>query len=226
MSQGRHTVYLIRHGLTSQNLRREYQGSVLNYGILPESRLLIEERQKRGAVPPARTLWVSPLLRARQTAELYFPHLEGELVPDLVEREFGDWDGRTHKDLMSSDQLYMEFLQSFGRVTPPGGESFEDFFKRMQRVMDAMGKLAQSAPDRFPLALVFHGGPILHLTDFLLSPEDPLHRYHCKGAGGLQLEIRFDPFRVEEARELFTDDIPVEKTPFYLDYQGEGRGGQ
>ena len=63
MSRERHILYLIRHGLTLQNLQREYQGSVLDYGILPESRLLIEQRQKRGVTPEIRTLWVSPLLR-------------------------------------------------------------------------------------------------------------------------------------------------------------------
>lgn len=223
MSQTKHTVYLIRHGLTCQNLRREYQGSVMDHNILPESRLLIEERQKRGAAPLIRTLWVSPLVRARQTAELYFPHMEAEIVPDLVEREFGDWDGRTHKDLLSSDRLYVEFVRSFGHVTPPGGEPFDRFCERMKRVMDAIEALAKKSSDRFPLALVFHGGPILHLTDYLLPEKDPLHRYYTKGAGGLRLEVGTDPFRVTEASELFTDDIPVEETPLFLDFQDQGQ---
>lgn len=219
MSQEKHTIYLIRHGLTYQNLRREYQGSILDYDILPESRLLIEQRQKRGAAPLIRTLWVSPLIRARQTAELYFPGMDQEIVPDLMEREFGDWDGRTHDDLWPSDPLYVKFVKSLGRVTPPGGEPFDLFFARMERVMDSIGDLAAKSPDRFPLGLVFHGGPILYLTDHLLDEGNPLHRYNSKGAGGLRLELGIDPFRVIEASELFTDDIPVEKTPFYLDFK-------
>ncbi len=219
MSQETHTIYFIRHGLTYQNLRREYQGSVLDYDILPESRLLIEQRQKRGAAPFIRTLWVSPLIRARQTAELYFPGMDKEIVPDLMEREFGDWDGRTHDDLWPSDPLYVEFMKSLGRSTPPGGEPFDLFFARMKRVMDAIEELAGKSPGRFPLALVFHGGPILYLTDHLLEEDNPLHRYYTKGAGGLRLEISTEPLRVTEAGELFTDDIPVENTPFYLDFK-------
>ena len=219
MQEKGHTVYLIRHGLTFQNLRREYQGQILNYDILPESGLLIEQRQKRGASPSIRTLWASPLIRARRTAELYFPDMDIELVPDLVEREFGDWDGKTHQELTATDPLYNEFVESFGRVTPPGGESHEDFAARLDRVMAAVEDLAKESPESFPLALVFHGGPILHLSDQLIPQDHPLHRYNTYGAGGLRLELAFGPLRVLEAEELFTDDLPVEKTPFYLDYK-------
>ncbi|HPX93709.1 MAG TPA: histidine phosphatase family protein [Bacillota bacterium] len=219
MSRERHILYLIRHGLTLQNLQREYQGSVLDYGILPESRLLIEQRQKRGVTPEIRTLWVSPLLRARQTAELYFPGMDMELMPDLMEREFGDWDGRTHDELLLSDPLYPKFLDTFRRLTPPGGEAYDLFIERLDRIMDAVQTLADQAPGSFPLALVFHGGPILHLTDRLLPEAHPLYRYFTKGGGGLRLVFETGPLRVLEASELFTDDVPVEKTPFYLDFK-------
>lgn len=216
----KHTVYLIRHGLTYQNLCREYQGSILNYDILPESEALIESRQQRGASPKINTLWASPLLRARRTAELYFPDMEMEYDNDLMEREFGEWDGKTHDELLQ-DPEYQTFLKSFARTTPPGGEAYEVFFGRMNRVMEKIEDLAKKSPERFPLALVFHGGPILHLTDHLLEDDHPFYRYYTKGAGGLKLEIATEPFRIVEAQELFTDDLPVEKTPFYLDFVRE-----
>jgi len=61
--------------------------------------MLIRQRVRRGAVPEVKTLWVSPLKRARSTAELYFPGKEYDLVPELQEREFGQWDGMTHAEL-------------------------------------------------------------------------------------------------------------------------------
>lgn len=216
MHKQTHTLYLIRHGLTLQNLKRQYQGSILDYPILPESRILIEQRQKRGAVPNIATLWSSPLVRARQTAELYFPGMDIELMPDLMEREFGDWDGRTHGEMIENDPDYQAFLKTFGRTTPPGGESFDTFFARMERVMEAIEALARRSPEAFPLAIVFHGGPILHLTEHLLDDNHPFHRFRSKGAGGLQLEIMAEPLRVEMIGEIFNDDIPVEETPFYL----------
>lgn len=214
------TLYLIRHGLTYQNLCREYQGSILNYDILPQSRELIESRQRRGASPFIRTLWASPLVRARRTAELYFPGMDMEYHDDLMEREFGDWDGRTHEDLLE-DEDYQSFLRSFGRATPPGGESYENFKARMDRVLGKIEALALESPQSFPLALVFHGGPILHLTDLLLDEDHPHYRYYSQGAGGLEVRFRLQPFQILEVKELFTDDIPVEKTPFYLEFNRE-----
>jgi alpha-ribazole phosphatase len=211
------TVYFIRHGLTYQNLCREYQGQLQNNDVLPESAMLIRQRRQRGVVPEVNTLWVSPLIRARTTAELYFPGKEYELMPELQEREFGQWDGKTHNDLLD-DPLYMEFINSFGNVTPPEGESPEAFDARMRVVIERIEELAHSAPEQFPLALVFHGGAILNLTGRLISQGEPFWRYYSPGAGGLKLELALNPLRVVTVEEIFNDDVPIEKTPFYLDF--------
>ncbi len=218
MNEKTKTVYFIRHGLTYQNLCREYQGSLLNYDVLPESAMLIQQRERRGIVPDVKTLWVSPLKRARTTAELYFPEKEYELVPELQEREFGQWDGVSHDELLD-DPLYQEFLNSFGAVTPPDGESPQAFAARMNIVLEKIEQLAKTEPERFPLALVFHGGPILYLTHRLIPEGEPFWRYYSPGAGGLKLELALDPLRAVAAEELFNDDVPMEKTPFYLDFK-------
>jgi alpha-ribazole phosphatase len=212
------TVYFIRHGLTFQNLCREYQGSIQNNDILPESAMLIRQRVLRGAVPDVKTLWVSPLKRARSTAELYFPGKEYELVPELQEREFGQWDGMTHAELLN-DALYREFLNSLGRVTPPDGEPFDAFGARLQVILERIEQFAQAERDQFPLALVFHGGPILHLTDRLVPEDEPYWRHYSLGGGGLKLELALNPLRAVSVEEVFNDDVPVEKTPFYLDFK-------
>lgn len=218
MNEKTRTVYFIRHGLTYQNLCREYQGQIQNYDILPESAMLIQQRERRDVVPAVQTLWVSPLKRARTTAELYFPGKEYELVPELQEREFGQWDGKTH-DMLLDDPLYIEFINSFGNVTPPDGEPFETFRKRMRVVLDKIEQFAQSEPENFPLALVFHGGPILHLTDRIIPQDEPFRRYYSLGGGGLKLELALNPLRAVAVEELFNDDVPVEKTPFYLEFK-------
>lgn len=223
MTENTHTVYLIRHGLTYQNLCREYQGSILNYDVLPESRHLIEQRQKRGASPTIRTLWASPLVRARRTAELYFPGQAMEYMDDLMERDFGEWDGSTHEELLS-DPRYLEFYKSRGLTTPPGGESYEVFFGRVERVLERIDSLIKESPYQFPLGIVFHGGPISRITGHLMDEEHPLHRYQALGAGGLKLEMLSDPLRVVSAEEIFTDDIPVEKTSFYIDFERQSAG--
>jgi alpha-ribazole phosphatase len=214
----RFTVYWIRHGLTYQNLCREYQGSAFDYDILPESRALIEQRRERGAVPDVATVWASPLLRARRTAELYFPNHAIECVPDIRERGFGVWDGKTHDELVG-DPLYRQFRETFGDATPSGGETHRAFMARLRRALERLNRMMLETPEAFPLAMVFHGGPILHLTDLLLPPDHACHRFYVLGAGGLRLEMTPSPLTVEAAEPIFTDDVPVEMTPFYTEFE-------
>lgn len=218
MSKKSVTLYLIRHGLTKQNLARQYQGIKLNYDILDESRDLILHRRGRGDVPEINTLWVSPLMRAKNTASLYFPDMKQHLDPDLQERDFGCWDGLTHEELLAK-QEYVEFLEKKGAMTEiTGGESWDSFQGRLERVLVAIEELAKKTPDQFPLALVFHGGPIFYLTYRLLPEGHPLSLYSCNGASGLKMELMTDPLRAVEASELFTDKLDVEYTPFYQEY--------
>ena len=76
-------------------------------------------------------VYVSPLLRARQTAAGCCPTLDPVVDARLNEIDLGDWDGR------SFEAIREEFPEAFARrgkdiyrYTPPGGESFEDLYRR------------------------------------------------------------------------------------------------
>ena len=89
-------LLLIRHSLTPGNLKKQYVGST-DQPLAPEGEALARER--RGAMPSIDGLWVSPLMRCRQTAELLFPNMEQHIVPDLQECDFGDYEGKTWEEL-------------------------------------------------------------------------------------------------------------------------------
>ena len=61
---------LIRHSLTPGNLEKQYVGST-DQPLAPEGEALARERRER--MPEVDGIWVSPLKRCRQTAELLFP---------------------------------------------------------------------------------------------------------------------------------------------------------
>ena len=210
------TVYAIRHGLTYRNLKHEIQGSRLCSELLDESIALIKERKNRGVVPEIRRLWCSPLTRAVATAELYFPGMDIELKDYLVERDFGEWDGRLVSELKTEAQ-FINFAKTDGRTKPPGGEPYADYQKRIKRAIGEIEILAHRSPASFPLALIFHTGPIRSLTEHLLPPDHSFFRYLAPGAGGLKLDFILDPFTLVTASELFTDDIPIEKTHLWQD---------
>ena len=101
---------------------------------------------------PLEAVYVSPLLRARQTAQA----VAGELRPihvlsDLIELDGGAWDGLTY------DQLHEYFPHAFGPGAkggcPPGGESDEDGLARMRRALDHIAARTQSCA-----AIVAHSG--------------------------------------------------------------------
>ncbi|NLC40114.1 MAG: histidine phosphatase family protein [Clostridiaceae bacterium] len=216
MTKEKFTVYAIRHGLTYRNLNHEILGSKLCSELLDESIVLIKERRDRGIVPKINSLWCSPLMRAISTAELYFPGMDIELKDCLAERDFGEWDGRPVAEL-KTEAGFINFAETDGRTKPPGGETYDDYQKRIMLAISDIESLAQRSPDSFPLALIFHTGPIRSLSEYLLPEDHELFRYLSPGAGGLQLDFTLDPFTVVRASELFTDDTPIEKTPLWQD---------
>ena len=107
MSKKTVTLYLIRHGLTQQNLARQYQGTKLNYDIHDESRDLILRRRDRGDVPEVKTLWVSPLVRAKAQRRS-ISRMKQHIDPDL---QNGFWLlGRLHAQELLARPDYLEFL--------------------------------------------------------------------------------------------------------------------
>ncbi|MHB0911856.1 MAG: histidine phosphatase family protein [Armatimonadota bacterium] len=106
---------------------------------------------------PAGRVYVSPLRRAVETAEL--AGLAPELLPDLREIDFGDFEGRTFEEVSAERP---ELLPAWAEYDPsfafPGGESVGDFLARVERV----GERLASDPSETVIA-VTHGGVIRSL---------------------------------------------------------------
>ena len=113
---------------------------------------------------PAGAAWVAtPLRRTRQTADgllaagadrLDAPPIHIE--PDLVEQDFGDWQGLTRAELYADSVAPHPFWVSPATARPPGGESFADL---MGRVRPAIERLSAAYAGR-DIVAVCHGGPI------------------------------------------------------------------
>ena len=70
----------------------------------------------------------SPLRRARRTAELLFPGMELELVPEWAERDLGEWEMRAWGEIVA--ECPAAESDWFG-VRPPGGELWGDCVERV-----------------------------------------------------------------------------------------------
>ena len=114
-------LLLIRHGPTAWNRAGRIQGRS-DQPLDPDGRR--EVATWRLPEPFQTSLWVtSPLARARETAAI-LGHGEAEIAEELIETDWGDWEGQSLADLRRQLGAEMARLESLGLdFRPPGGES-------------------------------------------------------------------------------------------------------
>ncbi len=170
------TIYLIRHGQTRGNLERRYTG-VTDQPLCPQGRAALADW--RG--PEAEAVYVSPLLRCRETAAILYPGTAQTAVPGLRETDFGAFEGHTYEELKDSP-AYQAWLDSAGQAAPPGGESREQV---RQRVLAAFRAVTAGHAPGERLALVVHGGTIMTLLE-ALEPGGQFYRWQAPNGGGFR----------------------------------------
>lgn len=118
---------LLRHAMTQGNLEKRWTG-VTDESLAPEGAALARRcARPQGRIP--RRVWVSPLLRCRQTASLLFPGAELVPLPGLRETDFGPFENKNHQELAGTP-LYEAWTRSVGRIPVPGLESREEVAAR------------------------------------------------------------------------------------------------
>lgn len=138
-------IYLVRHGATGyndQNLLQGVRDNLLSEKGNQESEKLAH-RLKDETID---IMFHSPLTRARQTAEIINRYHQAELcqVDGFIEMDMGDWEGiNFFKVVKEQAEIYQQLVSDpFAKV--PGGESFNQVFKRVKsgvdKVMASKGK--------------------------------------------------------------------------------------
>ena len=123
----------------------------------------------------------SPLRRCRETAEVLANDLGVEVVvePGLVEASFGAWDGLTFAQVQERDPATLDAWLGSTAVAPPGGESYDDVFARVQRLQR---RLVASYGGKH-VVLVSHVTPIKMFVRLALdAPMPVIHRLELQPA--------------------------------------------
>ena len=135
------TLYLLRHGEPAVT------GVLLGQSDPPLSE---GGRAQMAAIRlSVEVVYSSPLRRALDSARL----LEVPLIvlPELAEIGLGEWDGRTWRDIEDSwPELAKRKAGDWTAVTPPGGEDWKHFTRRIDRALEEIRR------GRFPAAVVAH----------------------------------------------------------------------
>lgn len=157
---------LVRHGQSEWNAVGRWQG----WADPPLSALGREQARRAAArVRDVDVVVSSDLRRALDTATIMAAELDlahPTVMASLRERDVGDWTGLTRTEI---DQRWPGAL-SGSMPDPPGGETSS---RLLERVLAAMGELAETYRDRTVLA-VSHGGFIRALERHLGVEPDPL----------------------------------------------------
>ena len=167
-------VRLIRHGTTAGNAARRYVGRS-DEPLCPEGRLAAERHEKDLSLD---RVFVSPLLRTKETAAILFPNAEQIAVDGLQEMDFGAFEGRTG-DEMAHDPAYRAWVDDLCRGACPGGESQAEFHRRIADAFTDV--LRRTAADT---TFVIHGGVIMSILFQFAEPKRDFYEWLTPNLGG------------------------------------------
>ena len=136
------TLYFVRHGVTEPNFRGFRCGGDLDIPLMDigcdQAYLLAKQIDKMNL--RIGTIVTGSLIRTRQTASIIsgvLGNLPVEVEPLLNERRLGQWNNRPigeTEDLLAA------------RMTPPGGESEDEFDARVQAALEKIAPYLERRP--------------------------------------------------------------------------------
>ncbi|ROP38305.1 bifunctional RNase H/acid phosphatase [Saccharothrix texasensis] len=133
-------LYLLRHGQTELSVARRYSGRG-NPPLTEVGRGQAEAAARRLAkVEGLAAIVSSPLGRARETARAVASATGAELSwdDDLIETDFGAWEGLTFTEAAERDPDVHRRWLGDPSVPTPGGESFDQVHHRVRRARNAV----------------------------------------------------------------------------------------
>lgn len=148
-------LIIMRHGRTHGNDLHRYVGRT-DEALTDEG---MAQARHAGSCPRVPLVYVSPLARARQTAQICFPNAEQVVVDDLREMDFGDFEGRSAND-MAADAAYRAWVDGSCVGRCPHGDSRESFVTRCSAAVEGVVRRASARGDR-RVVIVAHGGTIM-----------------------------------------------------------------
>eukprot|EP01084_Bolivina_argentea_P011424 21348_1 len=210
-------IVLVRHGQTEWNVIHKLQGQgdsnltdVGKMGALKVGGKLLFLHQNNRQID---CVYASPLKRAKQTAQIIMKQFKNcnklEINYDnrIMERNFGDFQGKTMDGIKNNQPEIYNVLHSNIEYRPPNGESLLDVTNRVTRF------LAEIATKHYGkrILVISHGGVLAAIFNYILIGRCHADRaFHCKNCA-INI-IQRDPKRGKWYVTLLGDDN-------YGDYQ-------
>lgn len=201
----RQSVVLVRHGETEWAAEGRHTGRT-------DVPLTAHGRDEARCLPSmlagrrfTRVL-VSPLWRARETCALAGYGAAAEVTPDLLEWDYGAYEGRTTAEILAERPGWSLWDDGVPR-TAGSGETVEEVGARADRV------IAEVLATRGDVALFAHGHVLRILTArWLQFPPREGRRFALDAAGVCTLGYEHDSRVIHTWNELCPEARPPEET--------------
>lgn len=178
-------IFLIRHSCTEGNLKKRYIGKTDE----PLCEAGIELLKQRG-YPDSERIYVSPMLRCRQSAEIIYPGRDYEVIEELRECDFGLFENKNYQEL-DGNEAYQKWIDSMGTLPFPEGESRKMFRERTLKGFEKAVNACKKDGIK-KAAFVIHGGSIMNIIEAYGIPAGDYYDYQIKNGDGYELFISDD----------------------------------
>ena len=169
-SENQIKLVMIRHGATASNKEHRYLGRT-DEGLSMEGKYILQA--VKNTYPSIDYLFTSPMKRCMQTARILYPKQEILVIPEWVEMNFGDFEGKNYVEL-KENEYYQKWIDSNGTLPFPNGESREDFIERCKQGFYKMLlqlKSQNQINSAMTAGVVIHGGTIMSLLSTFCGGE-------------------------------------------------------
>ena len=170
----------IRHGMTEGNREKRYIGGRTDEGLCDAGRQKLEKKRSCGFYPAADRVYVSPMKRCLETAEILYPKVEKRIVEGFRECDFGLFEQKNEEELVFLPE-YQSWLDSRGKAPFPEGESPEGFHRRSKEALLLLAR-KEKMPEK--TAFVVHGGIIMALFSQLDEAGGEFYDYYTVNGAG------------------------------------------
>jgi 2,3-bisphosphoglycerate-dependent phosphoglycerate mutase len=176
-------VILMRHGLAENNVSRTLVGRHIESHLTPQGRQQVADTAMQLKSIPIDKVYVSPVIRAMETAQIICKTLgmDYEIDERLYEIELGKLVGMNYEEVTTKyGDLFLRFYAEHDPVLDSFG--VEPFAEVKQRVKSLLDDSLKKHEDRNVL-MVTHLDPIKAALAALLDLKpEALYRWHIRNA--------------------------------------------
>ncbi len=186
-------IHLIRHGTTEANTAKLYYGST-DIPLSNEGVNIIADLTAARVYPIAdgAELYTTGLLRTEQTFFLIYGCREHYAVPELREYHFGEFEMKTHDQLVEKEE-YQAWINDTKGMTPcPKGESPNDFRARISGSFSKILEKHQGEENRDKNSIIVCHGGVISLIMGLCFPHSEKNIFQWQPEPGRGYSIHID----------------------------------